>query len=247
MRVVLAALLVCLSLVSAVQAGDGLYELRVYTCEPGKLEALNSRFKNHTMRIFERHGIENVAYWTPVDESDERLIYLLKHKDADAAKASWDGFRNDPEWKEVAAKSREDHGKILAKAPEVTYMTEVDYSPEVVSPGSDRLYELRIYTTLEDRLDALNARFRDHTKKIFARHGLESYGYWTPTDERSQNTLVYVLDYDNAETAKAGWKAFGQDPEWQTARAASEADGKILAERPLSVYMKLTDYSPQSK
>lgn len=248
LRLFVAALLLTLVTGLAAQAtGDeGVYELRIYTCEPGKLDALNSRFENHTMRIFEKHGMKNIAYWTPTTAGDERLIYIIRHASMDAAKASWDAFRNDPEWKEVAKASQEKDGKILAKPPESTYMKVTDYSPEVGKADPSKLYELRIYTTESGRLDALNARFRDHTQKIFARHGLKSFAYWTPVEgEKSQNTLIYVLETDNQQAAQAGWKAFGADPEWQAARAESEKDGKILAQRPESVYMQATGYSPK--
>ena len=246
LRSFFAALLVAVASFSSAIADDGVYELRVYTCEPGKLEALNSRFENHTMRLFEKHGMKNIAYWTPTDESDNRLIYIIRHESRDAAKKSWDAFRNDSEWKEVAKASREAHGKILAKGPESTYMSVTDYSPEVGHAAAGKLYEIRTYITNEGKLDNLNARFRDHTMKIFARHGLKSFAYWTPTDgEKASNTLIYVLEYENRDAAKAGWKGFGGDPEWKAARTASEKDGKILAERPQSTYMAPTSYSPQ--
>ena len=246
LRCLFAALTAMSIFSSAVMADEnGVYELRIYTCEPGKLDALHTRFKDHTMQLFEKHGIENIAYWVPTAEDNNRLIYVIRHKSRDAAKVSWKAFLSDPDWKTVAKASREKHGKILAKAPESTYMTLNDYSPKVGQTGPSKIYELRIYTTAENRLDALNARFRDHTIKIFDRHGLKSFAYWTPTDEpKSRNTLVYILEYDSRNAAKAGWKKFGSDPDWKKARAESERDGRILSKRPESVYMIPTSYSP---
>ncbi len=107
-----------------------------------------------------------------------------------------------------------------------------------------RVYELRTYTTLEGRLDALHARFRDHTTKLFEKHGMKNHEYWTPTDpERAKNTLIYVVSHDSMEAAKKSWEAFRNDPEWAKVRDASEADGKIVS-KVESVYMTLTDYSP---
>ena len=74
------------------------YELRTYTTHDGKLPALHKRFRDHTMKIFEKHGMKNVAYWLPTDKKDT-LIYVIAHKSLKAADASWDAFRNDPEWK----------------------------------------------------------------------------------------------------------------------------------------------------
>jgi hypothetical protein len=124
-------------------------------------------------------------------------------------------------------------------------MVTTDYSPEVKAPQADKLYELRVYKAAEGKLDALHARFRDHTDDIFASHGMRSLGYWSPTEgTKAGDVLIYVLEYPDREAAKASWKAFGQDPKWQAARKASEVNGRLLAERPESVYMKPTDYSP---
>lgn len=108
-----------------------LYELRVYTALEGRLPALHARFKNHTMRLFEKHGMKNLMYWVPTDpvKSQNTLIYVLEHKSLDAAKKSWDAFRTDPEWKKVQQES-EKEGKIVAKV-ESTYMTAVEYSPHL--------------------------------------------------------------------------------------------------------------------
>jgi hypothetical protein len=111
--------------------------------------------------------------------------------------------------------------------------------------ANTRVYELRTYTTLPGRLPALNKRFAEHTLKLFEKHGMKNEMYWTPLDdERKDNTLIYVISHNSREAADASWKAFGADPEWQKARAESEADGKILAKPPERVWMKLTDYSP---
>lgn len=245
LRFFFAALATMTFLSSSAMADDGVYELRIYTCEPGKLDALHTRFEDHTMQLFEKHGIENIAYWVPTSDDNHRLIYVIRHKSRDSAKKSWKAFISDPDWKAVARASREKHGKILAKAPESTYMTLNNYSPKVGQADPEKTYELRIYTTAENRLDALNARFRDHTVKIFDRHGLKSFAYWTPTDEpKSKNLLVYVLEYESRDSAKAGWKKFGADPDWKNARAESEKDGRILSQRPESVYMTPTAYSP---
>lgn len=228
-------------------AADSVYELRIYTCEPGKLDALHERFRKHTMRLFEKHGMENVGYWTPTDEprSANTLVYLLRHGSRDAAKASWKAFLDDPEWKTVAEESRRKDGKILAMPPVSVYLMPTDYSPAVQSPQRDRLYELRIYSAAPGKLEALHARFRDHTDRLFARHGLAAYAYWKPVDPpHSESTMYYILVTPNRDRAKESWKAFAADPEWNAARTASEANGSLLAHKPDSMYLKLTDYSP---
>jgi hypothetical protein len=106
-----------------------LYELRTYTTHPGRLEALHQRFKNHTIKLFEKHGMKNGMYWVPTDEklAQNTLIYVVSHDSADAAKKSWDAFRGDPEWQKVRAESEKD-GPIVAKVESV-YMTLAEYSP----------------------------------------------------------------------------------------------------------------------
>jgi hypothetical protein len=107
-----------------------------------------------------------------------------------------------------------------------------------------RVFEIRTYTTLPGRLDALQARFRDHTTKLFEKHGMTNVGYWTPADEpRSTNTLVYILSHASRDAAKMSWDDFINDPEWHKARDASEKDGPIV-EKIESMYLNATDYSP---
>jgi hypothetical protein len=105
------------------------YELRTYTAPAGKLQELHARFRNHTMRIFQRHGITSVAYFAPQDAplKDNTLIYLLSYPNREAAKTGWDAFRADPEWQKVAADSQV-NGRIVEKVDSV-FMTATDYSP----------------------------------------------------------------------------------------------------------------------
>jgi len=106
------------------------------------------------------------------------------------------------------------------------------------------VYELRTYTTNEGKLPALEARFRDHTMKIFERHGIHNIGYWIPQDSpKAANTLIYIVAHASREAAARNWDAFRQDPEWQQVAAASEANGKLLVGIE-SVYMDATDFSP---
>jgi hypothetical protein len=110
---------------------------------------------------------------------------------------------------------------------------------------SDVVYELRIYHANEGKLDALLARFRDHTITIFNRHGLKSVAYWTPTDEPLKGkTLIYILEHLSRAEAAANWKAFHDDPEWVKVSTASEVNGKLV-EKVDSTYMTLTDFSPK--
>lgn len=111
-----------------------------------------------------------------------------------------------------------------------------------------RVYELRTYTTNPGKLPALEKRFADHTLKLFEKHGMRNEMYWVPTDSALRdNTLIYVISHESREAADRSWKAFGADTMWQRVRAASEADGTILAKPPERVFMRLTPYSPAPK
>lgn len=108
---------------------------------------------------------------------------------------------------------------------------------------SAAVFELRVYHTVEGRLPALLARFRDHTVALFTRHGITSVAYWTPLDEPLKGkTLIYVLKHPSRDEAAKNWKAFQDDPEWVKVKAESEASGPIV-EKIDSTYMALTDYS----
>ncbi|MBB5710683.1 NIPSNAP family protein [Sphingomonas xinjiangensis] len=108
------------------------------------------------------------------------------------------------------------------------------------------VYELRIYYPAPGKLSALNARFREHTLKLFAKHGMHNVAYWNeqPTGEAPEGRVVYVLAYPSRQARDASWKAFGEDPEWRAVAASSEAAGKLVTKVD-SVFMTLADYSPR--
>lgn len=118
-------------------------------------------------------------------------------------------------------------------------------TPEAtVHAAGNRVFEMRTYTAAPGKLDAMNARFRDHTIKIFDKHGMKSIGYWVPQDPaRKDNTLVYILAHESREAATKSWAAFGADPDWVKAKAESEKDGRLAA-KVESVFLDPTDYSP---
>ena len=135
---------------------------------------------------------------------------------------------------------------MLAKAPESVYLKATDYSPEPKAAATgDRVFELRTYTASPKNLDNLNARFRNHTLKLFETHGMTNIGYWTPLEgPTGETTLVYILEHPSREDARKNWAEFSADPEWQKARTESEVGGRILAKAPESVFLTPTDYSP---
>lgn len=106
------------------------FELRTYTAAAGKLEALLSRFRDHTVGLFRKAGFGQVAYWQPIDTAagaDDTLVYILAHKSEDAARKGWERFSQMPEWQKVRAESEKD-GPLLARSPESIMMRATDYS-----------------------------------------------------------------------------------------------------------------------
>jgi hypothetical protein len=247
LRNIFTASLLCALILAATSSSAQVYEMRTYTANEGKLDALHARFRDHTVALFEKHGMQNIGYWVPVNEPESKntLIYVIRHASPEAAKKSWASFMADPAWQE-AYKNSIAEGKLVAKAESV-YMNATDYSPKFESQEADEKaeYELRIYKTNPGKLDGLNARFRDHTLRLFERHGIQNVAYWTPVDEpESKNTLIYIIRHKSHDAAEASWKAFGADAEWKKVAEESQKDGKFLSERPQSTYMRASDYSP---
>jgi hypothetical protein len=224
------------------------FEMRIYYAPPGKLDDLLARFRNHTCKLFEKHGMVNIGYWLPLTNSENKLIYVLAYPSREAREKSWKEFMADPDWQQ-AAKASEVNGRLVSKAESI-YLAATDFSPAVSpkpSPGVPRTYELRTYTAAEGKLDALLARFRDHTTALFAKHGMGQLGYWVPTEKKdgAGGKLVYILAHKSPEAAQATFSAFRADPEWVKAKADSEKNGSLTAPNGVqSVLMKPTDFSP---
>jgi hypothetical protein len=114
----------------------------------------------------------------------------------------------------------------------------------VLHAQSKRVFELRTYTANEGKLSDLNARFRNHTLKLFEKHGMTNVGYWSPQDSpHRENSLIYVISHESREAAKKNWDAFRADPDWTKVQKESESNGKLVAKVD-SIFMDATDYSP---
>ena len=230
--------------VNAKKTDNRYFEMRIYYCHPGRLDALIQRFTNHTTKIFEKHGMTNVGYWIPTNNTDNALYYILAYPSKADRDSSWKHFSSDPEWKTVSKKS-EETGKIVAKVTSV-FMNATDFSPKIKPSGGaiDQVFELRTYSQLPGRSPAILARFKDHTMKLFKQHGMKNIAYFTTIekDPAVQSKLVYLVSHSSEEEAKSNWSGFGNDPKWKKVAADSEKDGKII-EKIESVYMKPTSFS----
>ena len=248
--------IVCLGLLSAggamaAETDSRVYEMRTFYAMPGILVGLLARFRDHTCKLFEKHGMTNIGYWVPADNTDNKLVYLLAFPSRVARDKAFKEFGADPEWKQTVKES-EANGKLVAKIESV-FLSATDFSPAIKpSDAGPRIFELREYTASPGNLDALLARFRDHTVKLFAKHGMTQIGYWTPMKDQkgADNRLVYILAHKDADAAKASFTAFRADPDWVAAKKASEdkAGGPLTVQpQPVGVkstMIKATDFSP---
>ncbi len=201
------------------------YELRTYYAHEGKLDALLARFADHTCQIFQKHGIENIGYWVPEYNPDNVLVYIIAFPSRLDQESMWKAFLNDPEWK-AAARASTAKGRLVKKIDSM-FLKATDYSMPIKRVQSDpeRLFELRTYKATEGRLHHLDARFRDHTIGLFAKHGMENLVYFhpLPDQEGASDTLIYFIAHKDKAARQASFAAFRDDPDWQEARANSEA------------------------
>jgi NIPSNAP len=233
----------------AAEKDTKVYEMRVYYAAPGKLDALHARFKDHTMRLFEKHGLTNVGYFVPVDNKDNKLVYWIASPSKDEHTKAFKAFIDDPDWKKAYADSEKD-GKLVTKV-ESTFLSATDYSPmlKIEKSKDDRVFELRTYTATKGNLGNLNDRFKDHTIKLFEKHGMTNEVYWNVLkgEKGDDNRLVYLLAHKSQDAAKKSFAEFAADPDWVAARKASEEKGGgSLTEKDgvKSEFLKPTDYSP---
>ena len=246
----LAAFIATMTLAAAEAASDSaspVYEMRVYYSPEGKLDNLHARFRDHTLRIFEKHGIKSVAYFVPAGENPEhKLIYFLSFPSRAAREKAWKEFFADPEWQKAARES-EANGKIVQKV-ENYFLTPTDYSPKLdPHQSAGPLFELRTYRTPEGKLEKLDERFKEHTMELFKKHGMENLIYWHKMSDQkdAETTLVYLLGHKDKASFEKSWDGFRQDPEWVKAKTASEKEGALTVGGGVkSELLVPTDYSP---
>lgn len=227
-----------------------LFELRIYTATAGKLDNMLARFRDHTLKMFEKHGMTNIGYWVPIDNKESKLYYVIAHKDKDARAASFKAMGADPDWQK-AMKESTAGGEIVAKMESIL-LSATDFSPPVVpSVGKgERVFELRIYTATKGNLENLNARFRDHTVKLFEKYGMTNLPYFNVAkgEKDADKMLYYFLAHASQDAAKKSFDAFRMDKDWLAAREASEKKGGGSLTEPkggvVSIFLKATDFSP---
>ncbi len=237
----MAIVFITLSIISSSFAqqskSEEVFEMRVYFAAPGKLNSLIKRFQDHTTALFEKQGIVNVGYWVPINNTENKLIYILKYPNLQAKTDMWKAFLADPEWSAVRTAS-EANGKLIDKI-ESTTLTSASFFPYIGETEKNRgVFELRIYDPEVGKLGDLCKRFEDHTVALFNKHGMENVAYWISKDADGKDAkLIYILSHKSEEAGKASFDTFRTDEAWIKARTASEANGR-LATSVNSTYMK---------
>lgn len=224
--------------------------MRTYFAPAGKLDDLLARFRDHTTKLFAKHGMTNVGYFVPLDNQANKMMYVLRYPGRAAREKSWAAFSADPDWKK-AKEASEANGKLVDKVESIFLQT-TDFSPAlprlpVRTKMAPRVFELRTYKASPGNLPNLLTRFRDHTTELFAKHGMTNLIYWTYTDkdQGADDMLIYLLAHPSQEAGLAAFKAFGNDTDWQTALKASEAKaGGSLTTSVESEYWKALNFSP---
>ena len=220
------------------------FEMRTYYCFPGKLEDLKTRFRDHTMGLFEKHGMTNIGYWEPLDNADNKLVYLLGYPDRESRDRSWEAFMNDPEWKQVYEASHAD-GPLVDSVVNAFYRYS-RFSPQIKAENAGpRIFSLRTYYTFPGKLEALRTRFADHTVAIFERNGIHNLVYLDldSGEAGADHILTYLVTFPDTAARTASWKQFGEDPSWKAAYEASIRDGKLV-DSLTDELLRATDFSP---
>lgn len=255
-------------------AQSAVHELRVYTSNEGRQADVLKLIETEGVKYMAAHEIPLVGAWVPVDAKDERVITLVSHKDKSSAEKNWASFQADEGWKKALEKASADKGRAV-KGIERFFLTTTDYSPKVEPKKvGDRVFELRTYVATKNNLDALNARFRNHTLKLFEKHGITNIVYWVSlagekntcdklleaaspiggakADVASDaptvgNALIYLITHKSQEAAQKSFGTFGQDPDWKKAREESEkaAGGSLTVNNGVkSLFLKPASFSP---
>jgi hypothetical protein len=221
------------------QSDSRVFELRTYTAGADRLNELHARFRDHTVRLLERHGATNLGYWVPADNSDNKLMFLLSYPSQTARDRTWSALAADPEWLRAKRTSQLREGKLVDRI-ESTFLTATAYSPTIraARDPDDREFELRTATAAAGQAEALHAKLRTDTIPELERNGTAVVGVWTVRKSSGNDTTVMYLvarkpgvGESEADSVLVSLSGVG------LRRPSPRPDPSILLLRP-------TDYSP---
>lgn len=274
LRLSVLGIAVAMTAVPSLAEDRSLYELQTYAVEDGRLGEVVEVMGDHAVPNWQRHGIELLGAWTPINSADARVVLLFKHADKATATSAWQAFQSDADWRTAI-------GQLAASGNPIQrvnrfFLTATDYSPSLgeAAATAPRAYELRTYITTPGNLPALHQRFQNHTLDLFSKHGMQNLPYWTiaegestrcgelvsslaavgsepadvdPASSARGNALVYLLSHASDDARVASFDAFRQDADWKTVLTASEqaAGGPLTAKNGVkSLTLQPTAFSP---
>jgi hypothetical protein len=214
------------------------FELRTYTANPGRLDDLHARFRDHTIRLLEKHGATSLGYWVPADNTENKLVFLLSYPSHSARQQTWSTLAADPEWLRVKRSSEIREGKLVDRI-ESTFLTATDYSPPIRATRDQdpRTFELRTATSPAGQFEALHVKLRTETLPELERNGMTILGVWTVRKSTGDPKVMYLL---------ARKLAIGETEADSTIVSLSGVGMRRPTPRPVgdTLRLKPTEYSP---
>jgi hypothetical protein len=231
---------------SVVSACAGEYfDLRIYDVTSNKLDAVLERFRETVEPVRRKHGIRTVGYWTANTTNGTRFVYLMAASSNEALKEQEKDFGADAEFKQGYAASNKKHGKTVDKIVTLPLPANPDAKFHFEPANASRAFDLRIYSVLPGKLDAFRRRWSEHAVPIYARHGMQSIGWWVADkkDAEGHDQFVCLLAAPSVEAIQKSIAAFHKDPEWQRIEKETERDGKLRS-KVEALKLTPTDFSP---
>jgi hypothetical protein len=185
-----------------------LYELRVYFANPGMLDKLVSRFEHHTFHFFAKHKMQVVGLWLPLNNSENKLIYILSFRDQKAYEKSWEDFKNDPEW--IAIKEQSSRDGELVASMKTMIMHTFDFSPDHLTLGEHHLFELQTYKIAPNNLELLRPMLGQRDVRLFQKNQVSIIKYWEAAEQGGDKSnlliclLVHRIQKEGQEADKTG-------------------------------------------
>jgi len=224
-----------------------MFELRMYTAKEGKLPKIVELFEKTGVVLYAKYDIKAHGFFTSTDPKQPKFVALLSHADKKSRDENIAKVRGDETFKTAFAALNAD-GPIIEKAEEF-FLNETDYTVAPAKSEGERVFELRSYTTTTGNLKHLDARFRDHTRKLFEKYGMTNLWYFhqTAASKDAANSLIYFMAHKSKEAHDQSFDKFRTDPEWIAARDASEkvGGGSLTAKDGVkSLMLQATSFSP---
>jgi hypothetical protein len=218
-----------------------IYELRTYTSNPGKLDNLINRFRIYTQYIFVKHGMQLEGFWVPIENEEQKIVYILSFPDQSSREISWKEMIADPEWVSIKAKSNID-GELV-QVIQAMAMYPADLPAKGFPVADNRVVELRTYKSNPGNQPLLVELFRDHCLQLLENHGTTNIMYWEASGQEGgdQNLLICLLAHHSREEAKAAFKSFDEDGEIEG--GVMSKFNRLLTASVRSVYLRPVDFS----